>query len=397
MKNRPVSPVLVALVALVVSTLALPPDLRSQACPDGGVIKPQTTVQEALRAIGVNLTNLCAVTPITATTTPGASAVPRATSAGTLDPGWTKHSRVVILDSSGGGDFTTLSAAIAYVASQSPAVISPWTIVVMPGSPGAGAEQANYTESGNLTVPIQTIIQGYAQGTLGASVSINPGATIKFTCATGTCLKLGGGSSLSFLNILYKGTPTANVTVIEANNTGSGSVQGQNIYMVNEVVQPQSSAFEVDGVLNTVGSMYMAYSSVTMVGGSSLNQAILNNDTVSGRGITIFGGRFSGQSGCARLMNNAAASGGTIQLFSVRADPNKCTTDLTNAGTGPFNVTATPFSTSSGTINQYGPTYTQYGATNPATCSPGQDFTNTTTPAVCRCITANTWKCITLL
>lgn len=396
-RKSPLSAPLAAATFLVTLWVGLPADLRSQTCPDAGTIKPQATLQEAIKQISGDLTGLCAAVPSAPVVVAAPGAVPKAASGGTLDPSWTKHSRVVILDSAGGGDFTTLSAALTYVAGQSPSVIAPWTIVVMPGAPGAGAEYANYTESGNLVVPIQTIVQGYTQGTLGASVSINPGATIKLTCATGTCLKLGGGSSLSFLNILYKGTPTANVAVIEANATGSGSVQGQNIYMVNEVVQPLSSSFEVDGYVNTVGSSYLAYSSVIIGGGSSLNQAILNNDTASGRGITIFGGRFSGQSGCAKLIDNAAASGGSINLFSVRLDPNKCTTDLTNAGAAPFNVTATPYGSSSGTISQYGPTFNQYGTSNPATCSPGQQFTNTTTPAHCDCVAANTWKCITIL
>ncbi len=310
------------------------------------------------------------------------------------------RARVVLIDSSAAANdstiplFTSVSAAFTYINSQPPAVVSPWTAMLMPGAPGSGSEYANYTESGNLVMPIQTVLQGYSLGSLGASASINPAATLKLTCSSGTCLKMTGGTSLANLNLQYKGTPTGAVSVVELNNTGSGSTQGQNLFNVSMTVQPLSSSFEVDGLVETAGQGYLGYTSITMSGGASSNRAMVVNDSVASRGITVAQSRFTGQTGCAKLIENVTATGATINLLTTRIDK-KCTVDLTTAG-APLAAYNTPYWTASGNITSFGPTYLDGAAAAPsASCSPRQTYLDLTAGSerLCACSAAATWLC----
>lgn len=445
MKNRPLRRSLAASALAVTLWCASPADLRSQVCPDAGIVPQQATVQEAIRQLGLNVTNLCSAAtgvatvdalagvgslrtlgtgsrqasagnhthlwadigskPTTfppsghgsshqnggsdevSTATPGANLIPKAGSNGKLAPGWTAYDRVVIVDSAGKGDFTTLSAAITFINTQIPSILSPWTVTVMPGlaNPGLG----NYAET-TLTVPAFVTVQGYSTGDGVTPTSINTAPIVKLTCTSGTCLTLQGGATLANLLILWQGTPTAAVKVVECTTAG----QGVGFYNVAINITSGSNAFPVDAFTNTSGSAYFVESGITMSGNAS-GRMIVQADTNSGRGVTVYSARIRGSSGCATLVENVNTGGG-INLFSGTRLDAGCAVDLRQtAGT----ITVYPgvsYGPVSGTITN-ATLYSPYGATNPATCSPGQDFLNTTTPARCSCVATNTWKCMTLI
>jgi len=292
--------------------------------------------------------------------------------------------------------YNDLSDAIAHVATQTPAPQSPWTVLLMPGASGAsGADPSNYIEAGNIVIPAHVTLQGFSMGGSGLTASVSSFPFLKLTCPSGTCLKLGGGAAINHLIIKYAGAPTAAVKVIEFDNTSTGSTQAEQITDSVLTVVPTNTTFVVDGITNTIASSYLYNVDVTLTGGNTGNRALVNTDTVAGRGMSVYGGRLTGATSCTSLVVNSAASGAGFQFFDTRIDP-KCTTDFVNTGTGTFNVKDTPFTSSSGAIAAYGQIFSLSAASNPAACTVGQMYLNTTTPAVCLCTAANTWKCATL-
>jgi|GEM_PF-2427045 len=366
-KKTPLSAPLAASLVLAALSLALPADLRSQTCPDAGIVRPQMTLQEAIRALGVNMVNVCAAVPVS-----------------------TKHARVVIVDSAEGGDFTTLSAAFAYVTSQSPSTVAPWSVIIMPGQPnGSGNSGYNYLET-NLTVPPQTSVQGLYGGASGASPPFGTLPIVRLNCVSGTCLTVSGGASLSGFLIRWSETPTAAVKVIEISQ--GASTQTVTLFNLGISVTATSNAFAVDALTNTSGSTYV-YQTYISESSNASGRVLVNADAVSGHGITVYGGRFRGSSGCATLIENTGSSG-IINLFYSRLDAG-CAADLKQTA-GTIAAYSTTYGPVSGTVTNAA-TYDAYGTSNPATCSPGQRFLNTTTPASCACVATNTWKCVTLL
>jgi hypothetical protein len=273
--------------------------------------------------------------------------------------GTASFTRTVVVDSAlppGYRQFQTLSAALTYIATQrvaSPTLHqydgSPWLIEMYGGAPGTPTDPSNYIESVNVVVPGLITIQGKNRGGSGFTSAFNGFPVVKLTCPSGSCLKLGGGVSLVDVLLWYKGTPTATGSVVEIDNSGSGSTSSTLLNNVQVSVSPTVTTFAFDGITETAGSLYLSNTGVSMSGGSASSRALVSTDTTSGRGATIYGGRFIGATGCIALIVNAAASGGALQFFGSRIDQ-KCTTDFVNSGTGPFNVFGTAYASSSGTI-----------------------------------------------
>jgi hypothetical protein len=156
-----------------------------------------------------------------------------------------------------------------------------------------------------------------------------------------------------------------------------------------------NSTLQVDGITESSGALFV-YGGGVMILGSPAGRAVVNAGTVAGLGIVLYGGRYAGSSGCAALMSNTAAGG--LKLFAgARLDPG-CTNDLVKTGTGPIEVQGgISYGPASGTITP-GIVHLPFGTTNPATCSPGTAFVNTTTGTekICACTAVNTWLCSAL-
>ncbi len=85
----------------------------------------------------------------------------------------TRFTRIVIVDSSGGGDYKKLSEALAFVATKNSSErnwTARWTVLVYPGQRGAADPDAfgyNYSEP-SLTIPAYTeVMEVGGQAVLG--------------------------------------------------------------------------------------------------------------------------------------------------------------------------------------------------------------------------------------
>lgn len=298
-----------------------------------------------------------------------------------------RFSRTVTVDASGTGDFSTLPAALTYVAAQMPNWTTPWIVIVYPGpggstNPNIGAP--NYSAT-SLSIPDYTSVQGFAMSH-NTPVAWTGTPVVQLTATSGTLVKLGSGSTISNLQLFWFATPTGAVKVLR--HTGQYPA-----IVTNVAIQAVagSDAFPVDGIVEDAGALYLYGSSVVLDGNPS-GTALVNNTNVTGLGLSVYGGRFAGSSGCAALAKNTSANG-SLKIWDARLDPG-CTNDLVRASTGPIEIYGgTHYGPASGVIT-HGNVHVPVGTSLPATCSVGTLFARTNTPAaVCACVAANTWKC----
>src|SRR5689334_12711373 len=131
-----------------------------------------------------------------------------------------RFTRVVVVDSSGGGDYKNLSDALAYVATKSSSErnwTSRWTVLVYPGQRGSTDPDAygyNYSEI-SLTIPAYTEVMGFGTGHSDPIGWMGGTPVIELRATAGTLVKLGGGSSLTNLQFFWAQTPTAAIKAID--------------------------------------------------------------------------------------------------------------------------------------------------------------------------------------
>jgi len=317
-----------------------------------------------------------------------------------------RFTRVVVVDSSGGGDYKKISEALAYVATKNSSErnwTSRWTVLVYPGQRGSTDPDAyayNYSET-SLTIPAYTEIMGFGTGHSDPLAWMGGTPVIELRATSGTLVKLGGGSSLTNLHFFWAQTPTAAVKAIDHTTVPDNDPKNNNVSWHGELTNVSfnlvslNSTLQVDGITESSGALFV-YGGGVMIVGSPAGRTVVNAGTVAGLGIVLYGGRYAGSSGCAALMVNTAAGG--LKLFAgVRLDPG-CTNDLLKTGTGPIEVQGgISYGLASGTIT-HGIVHVPFGTTNPAACSPGTVFVNTTTGTekICACTAVNTWLCSAL-
>jgi hypothetical protein len=106
-------------------------------------------------------------------------------------------------------------------------------------------------------------------------------------------------------------------------------------------------------VVVSAGGAYL-YSVSVDITGNALGRALVNNDPLLG--VSLYGGRWEGSSGCAKLIENAAA--GPVALYEgVRLGTGAlggggaCSTTLVNSGAGTLQVVGgVTYVSSTGTI-----------------------------------------------
>lgn len=267
------------------------------------------------------------------------------------------HTHVVEVDGTGfQGDYKDLSEACAWVAAKSPAASAPWTIRLYNAA-------AHYTET-TLTVPAYTTIQGVNDrpGVAG----LTGGPVIEMTGVTGNLVTLSAGSALSNVEVYYAADPTAATNLIAT--TSSSSAVLSNVLVT--VTADTDDAFSLDMIESTgTGDLSLFGVSTVRSGTATLTR----NVVASSSGTTsVWGGKHDGGTSQAKLVE---AGAGTLALYGVALG--SATTQLTRTG-GTLQVTATPFSTSSGTITGLN----VYGATVTGTTLTGTTLiTSTHTPA----------------
>jgi hypothetical protein len=317
-----------------------------------------------------------------------------------------RFTRIVVVDSSGGGDYKKISEALAFIATKDSSQrnwTSRWTVLVYPGLRGSVDPNAfayNYSET-SLTIPAYTEILGFATGNIEPAGWFGGAPVIELTATAGTLVKLGGGSSLTNLHFFWAQTPTAAVKAIDHTTVADSDPINNNVSYLGQLTNVSlqliagNNAFPVDGITETTGGLFVHGGGVAL-DRTIPGRAVVNANTVAGLGVSLYGGRYGGSSGCAALMANTA--GGGLKLFAgVRLDPG-CTNDLVKTGTGPIEVYGVTYGPASGAITQ-GITHLPIDTTNPPACSPGATYINTTSgaPTIAGCTATNTWSASPLL
>jgi len=318
-----------------------------------------------------------------------------------------RFTRIVIVDSNGGGDYKKLSDALAFVATKNSTErnwTTRWTVLVYPGQRGSIDPEAygyNYSET-SLTIPAYTEVMGFATGHSDPIGWMGGTPVIELRATSGTLVKLGGGSSLTNLQFFWAQAPTAAVKALDHTTVPDIDPANHNVSWLGELTNvsfslvAQSNAFPVDGITETSGALVVHGGGVT-ISGSTAGRAVVNANNIVGMGVSLYGGRYAGSgAGCTALMANTAA--GSLKLFAgVRIDTG-CTNDFVRTGTGSIEVdSGTSYIRASGTIT-HGIVHLPFGTPNPPVCSPGAAFINTTSGAekICACIAVNTWRCAPL-
>lgn len=321
-----------------------------------------------------------------------------------------------------GGDYTTLTAALAYVATQTRSDVDPWLVLIYPGL---------YDAEGAISVPTYTHVQGVGDGYVNFQPTLtwsNAGLYDTTPNSGPVFVTLAAGSSIDNITI-YGGdgdTLTGPYTVLKTTGLASASnisvwvdvaVNGQTVYGI------ESNGLMGRGVTVTGYATGSTYKQV---------RAVTSSTQLTGSHLTSV----SGTPG-ARL---SVASGAIGRLHYTRIDAG-ATVDLENAGT--LSVRASPYFTASGAITSQdsigtncqvlsgsaapesavsAPVCSVYyettsgmlyqkatgsgdtgwkslarasaGTTAPAACAVGEIFTDTDTgPSVCVCTATDTWKC----
>ncbi|HWM95237.1 MAG TPA: hypothetical protein VN493_31070 [Thermoanaerobaculia bacterium] len=314
-----------------------------------------------------------------------------------------RFTRVVVVDSSGGGDYKKISDALAYVATKKSSErnwTTRWTVVVYPGQRGSTDPNVygyNYSET-SLTIPAYTEVMGFATGQSDPIAWMGGTPVIELRATSGTLVKLGGGSSLTNLHFFWAQPPTAAVKGIDHTTVPDNDPANNNVSWLGQLTNvsfslvAQNASFPVDGFTESSGGLVVHGGGVMLIG-SVAGRAVVN---AGDAGMSLYGGRYGGSSGCAALMANTAAGG--LRLFAgVRMDAD-CANDLVRTGAGAIEVQGgVDYRSASGTI-AHGTAHVPYGTALPSACSVGAAFLNTTSGAekLCACTTANTWRCAPL-
>jgi hypothetical protein len=299
-----------------------------------------------------------------------------------------RFSRTVTVDGGGNGDFSSLPAALSYVAAQNPNWTTPWIVIVYPGPGGSmnpNLAAPNYTAT-SLTIPDYTSVQGFAVSH-NSPVAWTGSPVLQLTATSGALVTLGSGSTISNLQLFWFATPTGAIKILRHTGVYPGVATNVAIQAV-----AGSDAFPVDGIVEDAGELFLYNSSVVLEGNPS-GTPLVNNNNVTASGLSVYGGRFAGSGGCAVLAKNTA--NGSLRIWDARLDSG-CTNDLVQASTGPIAIYGgTSYGPASGVIT-HGNVHAPFGTSPPATCSAGALFVRTNTPAVCACVSVNTWKCALL-
>ena len=318
----------------------------------------------------------------------------------------TRFTRIVVVDSSGGGDYKKLSDALAYIAAKDSSQrnwTSRWTVLVYPGQQGSTAPAAvgfNYTET-TLTIPAYTEVLGFPTGRNDPISWTGGTPVIELRATSGTLIKLGGGSALTNLQFFWMQTPTAAVTALDHTTVPDNDPVNHNVSSLGELTNVSfnllgiNASFPVDGITESSGGL-LVHDGGVLISGSTAGRTVVNAGSNAYQGLSLYGGRYAGAGGCAALIANAGAS--ALKLFAgVRIDAG-CANDLVRTGAGAIEVHGgITYGPASGTIT-HGTVHLPFGTSNPATCSPGAAFVNTTSGAekICACTATNTWRCAPL-
>ena len=284
----------------------------------------------------------------------------------------------VTLDSGGSGDFTDLSDALAFVASQNPTLSSQWTIVIYPGT--------SYVEL-SLTVPPFTLMQGFTSpGTLSFQPQGRP--MIQITGTTGVGVTLSNGSSIADVGLSFTGVLAAGYKGIHVPAAASAAALAR----VTVLVSASAPNVGIDILSITGGSLTLEDSSIQRAGtGMTATRHVF----CSSGSATLSGVWLQASSSQAVVVETA---GGVVRILHSRIFGG-ATVDLKNTS-GTLSTDQVSYATENGAISRSGalsPRVTLGGSTLPPACTPPELYVDTTNnPRLCACTAVNIWLCSAL-
>ncbi|HEV7509591.1 MAG TPA: hypothetical protein VGS07_32255 [Thermoanaerobaculia bacterium] len=247
-------------------------------------------------------------------------------------------SRQVTVDSGGAGDFTTLSAALAFLATQPRTDLSRWLVQLYPGVP-AGGGLSQYEEI-SVSIPSFTTVEGVVGGWTNGKV-LGDIPTIRLLGTSGSLVTADEGAVI--LNVdWFDNTPTtAPVKIFSA----VGSVVTTNMSVRVAPTVTNANAIDMVSIENN-GSLSANNLNITRTDANTKTRAIVAQ--VGSQGAAIYGGRLRSGLGSPALVENLAAS--TFQLFGTRLEGG-AEYDIKRSGTGSVITQGISYASDSGNVS----------------------------------------------
>lgn len=286
-----------------------------------------------------------------------------------------------------GCDFATISAALAYVATQTRSLARQWTVLVFGGVLSASpTPNMNYSEV-SLSVPTYTTLRGFpGAAPNGQAINITPNPTIELTASTGTQVLLSSGSGLSGLNFYTSATLTGNTVMVRT--TGSEVNALDNVQLWGNAL---ASGFTFE-ILSTESLSTTGINLFTVRGQNGSSSTVKN--VVARAATQLQLGRHQPGQGTGQIRTIEVA-GGTLRLSATRIISGSTTDLVVVSGSATLNGAILTSFTGAVTGDTL---FSANGTAAPSTCSPGQIFVNTTASAekLCACNSSGAWRCASL-
>lgn len=247
-------------------------------------------------------------------------------------------SRQVTVDSGGAGDFPTLSAALAFVATQPRSDLSRWLVQIYPGVPALGG-LSQYEET-SVSIPSFTTVEGVVGGwTNGKLLGDVP--TVRLLGSSGSLVTAADGVVILNVDWFDNTATTAAVKIFSA----MGNVVTTNMSVRAASTVTNANAIDMVSIENN-GSLSANNLNVMRTDSNTQTRALVAQ--VGSQGTTIYGGRLRSGLGSPALVENLAAS--NLQLFGTRLEGGAAY-DLKRTGTGSVFTQGVSYTSESGMIS----------------------------------------------
>jgi hypothetical protein len=250
----------------------------------------------------------------------------------------TLFSRQVAVDSGGFGDFTTLSAALEFVATQPRTDLSRWLVQIYPGVPAAGG-LSQYEEI-SVSIPSFTTVEGVVGGWTNGKI-LGDVPTVRLLGTSGSLVTADEGAVVVNID-WFDNTPTmAAVKIFSA----LGNVVTTNMSV--RVAPTVTDAFAIDMVsMENKGSLSATNLNVMRTDANTKTRGLVSQ--LGSQGAALYGGRLRSGLGSPALVENLAAS--TLQLFGTRLEGGAAY-DVKKTGTGSVITQGVSYASDSGNVS----------------------------------------------
>ncbi len=248
-------------------------------------------------------------------------------------------SRLVRVDSGGMGDYSALSEALAFVASQPDrSTVNRWRVEIFPGVPAEGGV-SQYEETA-VNCPAWTTIKGQAGGWTNGTV-LGGVPTVRLMGSAGALVTLEQGCSVADLDFFDNTATTGDLKLLSAT--------GPSVSLTNVSVRVHSAvtdAHTVDVMSIENGASLSAHSlQIQRNDPNTKTRAVV---TYGNGSATFYLGRFRSGLGSPALVENTGT--GIISLYGTRLEGG-AVYDVKRSGPGPITTQGVSYAQESGIID----------------------------------------------